>query len=185
MDVNLQNAYTEVLLDNFVSVIKQNVMFQAQLEIAGKTINELNAVAARVDQLAGRNAELETILQSMGDENGRLKTDMVNKNTQVQSTETIRAEKYRLQAAVNEYMRKNRDLEEQVLKAKSESSDALLSNQKTIEELNKYIQRLESVVPANKLKKVKTSNISQPEQSDSVAVTEVVELDNIKSGGSF
>ena len=175
MDVNLQNVYADVLLENFVSVIKQNIMFQAQLEIAGKTINELNAVAARVDQIAGRNAELEAILQSIGGENDRLKTDMVSKDSQVQSTETIRAEKDRLQAAVNEYMRKNRDLEEQVLKAKSKSSDALLSNQKTIEELNEYIHRLESVVPANKLKKVKTSN-GQPEQSD------VVE---IKSGGSF
>ena len=176
MDVNLQNVYADVLLENFVSVIKQNIMFQAQLEIAGKTINELNAIAARVDQMAGRNAELEAILQSIGGENDRLKTDMVSKDSQVNSTETIRAEKDRLQEAVNDYMRKNRDLEEQVLKAKSKSSDALLSNQRTIEELNEYIHRLESVVPANKLKKVKTSN-GQPEQSDDVV--------EVKSGGSF
>ena len=176
MDVNLQNVYADVLLENFVSVIKQNIMFQAQLEIAGKTINELNAIAARVDQIAGRNAELEAILQSIGGENDRLKTDMVSKDSQVNSTETIRAEKDRLQEAVNDYMRKNRDLEEQVLKAKSKSSDALLSNQRTIEELNEYIHRLESVVPANKLKKVKTSN-GQPEQSDDVV--------EVKSGGSF
>ena len=101
---------------------------------------------------------------------------MVSKDSQVNSTETIRAEKDRLQEAVNDYMRKNRDLEEQVLKAKSKSSDALLSNQRTIEELNEYIHRLESVVPANKLKKVKTSN-GQPEQSDDVV--------EVKSGGSF
>ena len=176
MDVNLQNVYADVLLENFVSVIKQNILFQAQLEIAGKTINELNAIAARVDQMAGRNAELEAILQSIGGENDRLKTDMVSKDSQVNSTETIRAEKDRLQEAVNDYMRKNRDLEEQVLKAKSKSSDALLSNQRTIEELNEYIHRLESVVPANKLKKVKTSN-GQPEQSDDVV--------EVKSGGSF
>ena len=176
MDVNLQNVYADVLLENFVSVIKQNILFQAQLEIAGKTINELNAIAARVDQIAGRNAELEAILQSIGGENDRLKTDMVSKDSQVNSTETIRAEKDRLQEAVNDYMRKNRDLEEQVLKAKSKSSDALLSNQRTIEELNEYIHRLESVVPANKLKKVKTSN-GQPEQSDDVV--------EVKSGGSF
>ena len=104
MDVNLQNVYADVLLENFVSVIKQNIMFQAQLEIAGKTINELNAIAARVDQMAGRNAELEAILQSIGGENDRLKTDMVSKDSQVNSTETIRAEKDRLQEAVNDYM---------------------------------------------------------------------------------
>jgi hypothetical protein len=33
MDVRLQNAYVEVLLGNFMEVVKQNLMFQAQIEV--------------------------------------------------------------------------------------------------------------------------------------------------------
>ena len=37
MDINLQNAYVEVVLENFLSVVKQNLLFQAQLEADGIT----------------------------------------------------------------------------------------------------------------------------------------------------
>ena len=33
MDIKLQNAYVKVVLDNFMEVVKQNLLFQAQLEI--------------------------------------------------------------------------------------------------------------------------------------------------------
>ena len=42
MDVNLQNVYTEVLLDNFIAVIKQNIMFQAQIEVMSKSLTEFD-----------------------------------------------------------------------------------------------------------------------------------------------
>jgi len=34
MSVEFSNAYQEILLDNFNSVIKQNMMFQTQLKMA-------------------------------------------------------------------------------------------------------------------------------------------------------
>ena len=34
MSVEFSNAYQEILLDNFNSVIKQNLMFQTQLKMA-------------------------------------------------------------------------------------------------------------------------------------------------------
>ena len=44
MDVNLQNVYTEVLLDNFIAVIKQNIMFQSQIEVMTKSLSEFDKV---------------------------------------------------------------------------------------------------------------------------------------------
>ena len=103
------------------------------------------------------------------------------KDAQVSSTNSLRQEKDRLQSAVNDYMRQIKKLNEDLLKAKSESSDALVKNTEQITELNKYIQKLEMVVPANKLKKVKTGDIS-----DFVKTEEpIVEDETIKNGGTF
>jgi hypothetical protein len=52
MDVRLQNAYVEVLLDNFISVIKQNIMFQAQLEVMNKNVNEADETKRKIAELS-------------------------------------------------------------------------------------------------------------------------------------
>lgn len=198
MDVKLQNAYVEVLLDNFISVIKQNIMFQAQLEVMRGNITEADEIKRKVLELSERNAELqqtvsllETQIESLSGENSNLKSTVDQKDAQVSSTLTLRQEKDRLQSAVNDYMRQIKLLKEDVLKAKAESQDALVSSTHQIDDLNKYIQRLESVVPANKLKKIKTGDLTQFEQPEKteevheVQELKVVEDDNVKSGGSF
>ena len=188
MDVKLQNAYVEVLLDNFIAVIKQNIMFQAQLEVLNKNVQEADEVKRKVKELSDRNVELQAQLsecessnKTLSGEVGNLKTSVGEKDAQVSSTNSLRQEKDRLQSAVNDYMRQIKKLNEDLLKAKSESSDALVRNTTQIEELNKYIQKLEMVVPANKLKKVKTGDIS-----DFVKTEEpIVEDETIKNGGTF
>ena len=203
MDIQLQNAYVEVLLDNFMSVVKQNIMFQAQLEVMKKTLNELNAKQDNVELLQSQNAELEKQLQLLTSENVVLKNDV---NSRV-APETLRNEKSRLQSAVNDYMRQVKTLKTELMEVKAESQEVLVKNNNHIDKLNKYIQRLESVVPANKLKKLKINETTQEEQvTETPEVTEVVEnpteqlltfveeevkqpeiidTDNIKSGGSF
>ena len=188
MDVKLQNAYVEVLLDNFIAVIKQNIMFQAQLEVLNKNVQEADEVKRKVKELSDRNVELQAQLsecessnKTLSGEVGNLKTSVGEKDAQVSSTNSLRQEKDRLQSAVNDYMRQIKKLNEDLLKAKSESSDALVKNTEQITELNKYIQKLEMVVPANKLKKVKTGDIS-----DFVKTEEpIVEDETIKNGGTF
>jgi hypothetical protein len=46
MSVEFSNAYQEILLDNIVSIIKQNFIFQTQLKLtenSGKAKDELQA----------------------------------------------------------------------------------------------------------------------------------------------
>lgn len=200
MDIQLQNAYVEVLLDNFMSVVKQNIMFQAQLEVMKKTLNELNAKQDNVELLQSQNAELEKQLQLLTSENVVLKNDV---NSRV-APETLRNEKSRLQSAVNDYMRQVKTLQSELMEVRAESQEVLIKNNNHIEELNKYINRLESVVPANKLKKVKLGEISPivEEPSNEIPVSTIEQVltfgetgsqseqpesteDNIKSGGSF
>jgi DNA repair ATPase RecN len=170
MDVNLQNVYAEVLLDNFVAVIKQNIMFQAQLEVLTKNASDSEKLKSEIYELKLANNDLQQKVNNLS--GMKLDNDSFN---------NLKQEKDRLQSAVNDYMRQIKKLNEDLLKAKSESSDALVKNATQVEELNKYIQKLEMVVPANKLKKVKTGDIS-----DFVKIEEpIVDDETVKNGGTF
>jgi chromosome segregation ATPase len=190
MDVKLQNAYVEVLLDNFMAVVKQNIMFQAQLEVMKGSVNEADDVKRKIAELSDRNItlqqtneELSKKLQSLDGENASLKNTVGQKDIQVNNTTNIIREKDRLQSAVNGYMRQVKDLENEIKDVRSQSQEVLISNNKRIEELTKYIDKLEMVVPANKLKKVKSIDLTEVESKE-VVVQEDVE-DDIKSGGTF
>jgi len=141
MDVRLQNAYVEVLLGNFMEVVKQNLMFQAQIE---------------VNKTSGSN-------------------------------DSLKQEKDRLQSAVNDYMRQLKETQQEVLKVKSESQNVLLQNNNRIEELTKYVTRLEAVVPANKLKRVKLGEVIQSDTPEITVEEPVLPIgdDIVKSGGTF
>jgi hypothetical protein len=173
MDVKLQNAYVEVLLDNFMAVVKQNLMFQAQMEVMKSAVSEADDVRRKILELSDRNVLLQQTndglvkkLESLSGENVNLKTTVGQKDIQVNNTTNIIREKDRLQNAVNTYMKQVKTLEE-----------TSVENIKRIEELTKYIDKLEMVVPANKLKKLKVVDLT------AFGVEEV--QDNVKSGGTF
>jgi SMC interacting uncharacterized protein involved in chromosome segregation len=195
MDVKLQNAYVNVLLDNFLSVVKQNVMFQAQLEVNKNEFEVLEDFRRQVNDLSRRNEELQHGLQqrdfnlsekdkqinSLISEKDNLKSSLNTKDTQANVMNSIVAEKNRLQNAVNDYMRQLEETRKEILKVKSESQEILIQNVNKIEELNRYILKLENVVPAAKLKKVRLGENVQPEPIDNVQE----ENDLVKSGGTF
>jgi hypothetical protein len=175
MDIKLQNAYVEVLLDNFMAVVKQNIMFQAQMEIMKSAVSEADDVKRKILELSDRNVLLQQTndglvkkLESLSGENVNLKTTVGQKDIQVNNTTNIIREKDRLQSAVNNYMKQVKSLEE-----------TSVDNIKRIEELTKYIDKLEMVVPANKLKKLKVVDLT------AFGVEEVEVKDNVKSGGTF
>jgi predicted RNase H-like nuclease (RuvC/YqgF family) len=167
MDVRLQNAYVEVLLDNFVSVIKQNIMFQAQLEVMNKNVNEADETKRKIAELSASNIELQKLVDNLTGENNTLKTNVDNSQLHVATANSIREEKARLQAAVNDYMKQNKTLTTDLAKFKSE-----------VEEQNKYIAKLEELVPLNKLRKLRKVDITE-------FVEKAPEIDNVKSGGTF
>ena len=175
MDIKLQNAYVEVLLDNFMAVVKQNLMFQAQMEIMKSAVSEADDVRRKILELSERNVLLQQTndglvkkLESLSGENLNLKTTVGQKDIQVNNTTNIIREKDRLQSAVNTYMKQVKALEE-----------TSVNNNKRIEELTKYIDKLEMVVPANKLKKLKVIDLT------AFGVEEAEVKDNVKSGGTF
>ena len=189
MDVKLQNIYSQVLLDNFVAVIKQNVLFQSQLELNKNDIEAVGEQVRRVQELSSRNEELQKsliekdlLIKTLTTERNDLRNTVNSKDSQVTNLNVIVQEKNRLQNAVNDYMRQLEESRKEILKIRSESQEALVNNNKLIDDLNKYIGRLESVVPAAKLKKVRLGENVQPESPESVVIEE---NDLVKSGGTF
>lgn len=112
MDIKLQNAYVKVVLDNFMEVVKQNLLFQAQLEIMKAELVDKDTLQRQVQELSEINEQIKSNVT-------------VQNNNQTQ-------EQKRLQSAVNDYMKKNKNLEDELAKVKSE-----------LAEKNKYIKKTE------------------------------------------
>lgn len=158
MDVKFQNAYVEVLLDNFMSVVKQNIMFQAQLKTSIDSNEELIKTKNALDELSRKYLECEKQITESGNLINALKVDNTNKENQIVNTTSLQKEKDRLQVAANDFMRKIEVLQSNV---------NTLTNQ--LNSQNKYIESLEALVPVTKLKKIKA------QQDD----------DEVKNGGTF
>jgi len=183
MDVRLQNAYVEVLLGNFMEVVKQNLMFQAQIEVNKNSLQEAEDSVRRLKEVSDANIEYQTQLV----EKDKVINELSQLKSSAQNTESLKQEKDRLQSAVNDYMRQLKSAQQDVLTAKSESQNVLMQNNNRIEELTKYVARLETVVPANKLKKVKLGEVVQPDTPEIAVEEPVLPIDNdiVKSGGTF
>jgi myosin heavy subunit len=199
MDVKLQNAYSQVLLDNFLAVVKQNILFQAQLETLKSEIEEANETKRKIQELSNSNVELQKvivekdkiinsstvekdrIINALTVERNALKNDLNSKSSEVSNLNSIVQEKNRLQQAVNDYMRQLNDTKNELMRAKSESQDVLIRNNTRLDELTKYIEKLEAELPANKLKKVKTNGSAV---SEKVIQTETPDS-GVRSGGTF
>lgn len=165
MDVKLQNAYVEVLLDNFLSVVKQNVMFQAQLKTLTDASQELANTKKALEDLAEKYRESESRFSDMNNTVNALRVDNSNKESQIVNTTSLQKEKDRLQTAANDLMRQLGQLKDE----KNNLLGQIETHKQTSDSTNKYIEKLELMIPATKLKKLKAE-----EQNDVV-----------KNGGSF
>ena len=138
MSVEFSNTYQEILLDNLVSIIKQNFIFQTQLKLAeggNKDKAELqekyDTLFSQYESLKSQTPELEAL---------RLRVD---------TNAGAHEEKSRIQSALNDEMRKSVELKGQLEVKSSE----LARQQQEIVDLKNQILKLESSIPTPKPKK--------------------------------
>ena len=154
MSAEFSNAYQEILLDNLMSIIKQNFIFQTQLKLVenvGKQKAELeekyNELIASVDSMQNQLNEAE-----------RFKS-IANMN------DSAHQEKQRIQAALNDEMKKSVRLIKNLEEKNTE-----------INKLKEYITKLEEIAPISKLKKlnpekaIETPKIEEPAPADLFAI---------------
>jgi chromosome segregation ATPase len=138
MSVEFSNTYQEILLDNLVSIIKQNFIFQTQLKLAeggNKDKAELqekyDTLFSQYESLKSQTPELEAL---------KLRVD---------TNAGAHEEKSRIQSALNDEMRKSVELKGQLEVKSSE----LAEKTQEIVDLKNQILKLESSIPTPKLKK--------------------------------
>ena len=138
MSVEFSNTYQEILLDNLVSIIKQNFIFQTQLKLAeggNKDKAELqekyDTLFSQYESLKSQTPELEAL---------RLRVD---------TNAGAHEEKSRIQSALNDEMRKSVELKGQLEVKSSE----LAGKTQEIVDLKNQILKLESSIPTPKPKK--------------------------------
>ena len=93
--------YGRCKIFNFISVVKQNLLFQAQirgLEEHLKIIPELQKSAEQFEELKVEIVELK-------EDNINLKNQLESKNAIVENADKIDTDRFRLQTAVNTQMR--------------------------------------------------------------------------------
>jgi chromosome segregation ATPase len=171
MSVEFHNAYTEVLLENFDAVLKQNLMFQAKIKVQEKVSQASAELQTRIEELLQKNAELEqSIEMSVKNKDSYFNDFATKKETQLQE---INSEKNRIQAALNEAYR-NLSVREQEVSSK----------QNEIDSLQEEVKRLSALIPVTPEPTVVTKNkkIKLEKFVESAPITSQIE---IGSGGTF
>jgi len=165
MSVEFSNAYQEILLDNFNSVIKQNMLFQTQLKIAEEAqknnksdekINllsgEYNVLKSQYDEALKRIAELEprvNMSQSLHDEKTRIQSAL---NEEMRKNSVHREEIQQKNVTIEEHVKKIAEITNELSDLKKE----LEKVNKDVEELNTISEKKESTMP--KVKKTNSKN---------------------------
>lgn len=158
MDVEFLNSYTEVVLENFDSVLKQNLVFQTQLKILGKTKNQIEDLNKKLEEKDKLITELQNSIQL-------LQQDEYKNNS-------IINEKNRIQQALNDIMQQNVVLQENI----KQKDDIILNCNQEISNLKFNIEELK---PVPKLKK------NNDNQIKNVINKNILNKEIIKSGGTF
>ena len=138
MSVEFSNTYQEILLDNLVSIIKQNFIFQTQLKLAEGGNKDKAELQEKYDTLFSQYNSLKS-------QTPELEALRLRVNTNAGAHE----EKSRIQSALNDEMRKSVELKGQLEVKSSE----LARQHQEIVDLKNQILKLESSIPTPKLKK--------------------------------
>jgi len=146
MSVEFSNTYQEILLDNLVSIIKQNFIFQTQLKLAeggNKDKAELqekyDTLFSQYESLKSQTPELEAL---------RLRVD---------TNAGAHEEKSRIQSALNDEMKRSAELKRTLEERDGEISnlkEQILKLESDISSLKEQTLKLEASVPFSKTKKV-------------------------------
>jgi hypothetical protein len=170
-DIKFLEKYNESALDNFVAVVKQNILFQAQ-------ISYLSEQVAHTNELRKQIADFEPVkeaLVKLKDENISLTNELNNKITIIESANKSDAEKYRLQSALNEQSREIERL-----------TNGLVALQEKEQEQTEYIAKLEEMLPKTAKKKLGIAQeqtiVEENGQEESV---DNEQTKTLSSGGSF
>jgi seryl-tRNA synthetase len=167
-DVKFLQHYNETAIDNFVAVVKQNILFQAQIAALSEENKRIPELLKEIDSFE----EVKKKLVELNEANVNLANQLNIKSQIVEKTSKVDTERFRLQTAVNNQMKEINGLK-----------DAL-------EEQQEYIKKLENMLPPSKKKKLGIESDEIEEQVTEEITQEEPTVDNeeketLSTGGTF
>ena len=131
-DIKFLQHYNETAIDNFVAVVKQNILFQAQIAALSEENRRIPELLKEIDSFEETKKQIVTLTEA----NVNLANQLNIKSQIAEKTSKVDTERFRLQTAVNNQMKEINGLKE------------------ALEEQQEYIKKLENMLPASKKKKL-------------------------------
>lgn len=175
-DVKFLTHYNETVIENFISVVKQNLLFQAQI----RGLEEHLKIIPELQKSAEQFEELKVEIVGLKEDNTNLKNQLESKKAIVENADKIDTDRFRLQTAVNTQMREISGYKETIEN---------LQNQ--LKKETEYTKQLEEMLPKTAKKKLGIEIVEQVTKEE-VLKTESLPLNNTEknikvesSGGTF
>ena len=167
-DIKFLQHYNETAIDNFVAVVKQNILFQAQIAALSDENKRIPELLKEIDGFE----EVKKQLVSLTETNVNLANQLNIKSQIAEKTSKVDTERFRLQTAVNNQMKEINGLKE------------------ALEEQQEYIKKLENMLPASKKKKLGLETNEVEKQATEEITQEEPTIDNeeketLSTGGTF
>jgi predicted nucleic acid-binding Zn-ribbon protein len=154
-DIKFLEKYNEAAIDNFLAVVKQNILFQAQVTYLSETNN-------MIPELKKQIADFEKVKDDyvrLQEENVNLKNELNTKISIIDGANKSDAEKFRLQTAMNTQLRDNELLKQASLKL-----------QDKVNELTEHIAKLEEILPKSDAEKFRLQTAMNNQLRDNEAL---------------
>lgn len=154
MDAEFVNTYTEVVVENFDAVLKQNLMLQTQLKMLGKKNQNVDELRVRSESVQKENNELKETLS-------KLESDLTNYKSLEKTASEIdvyKKEIIDLRAAIVKY---DNDLKNAVVfKDKANQLETIaLEKDRVQQALNESMQVVSSLQNDCKVKEDEIANL--------------------------
>jgi len=149
-DIKFLEKYNVAAIDNFVLVVKQNILFQAQVAYLSEQV-------AHVDELKKQIVDFELVKESLiklKEDNANLTNELHSKITIIESANKSDAEKYRLQTSLNEQSREIEQLKNGMISLQEQVKEQT----EQVKEQTEYIAKLEEIKES--FVKLKEDNIN-------------------------
>lgn len=175
-DVRFLTHYNETVIENFISVVKQNLLFQAQI----RGLEEQLKIIPELQKSAEQFEVLKVEINRLKEDNVNLKNQLDSKVAIVENANKVDTERFRLQTAVNTQM-----------KEITGYKDTIANLQNQLKKETEYTKQLEEMLPKTAKKKLGIEIVEQITKEE-VQKTESLPLNNTEeklkvesSGGTF
>lgn len=183
VDTNFLVSFNDVIQENFVSVVKQNLLFQAQIKILEEQIKIIPEYEEKIKALELTKDEVKGLLH----ENNDLKNELNQKNEYIENAAKEDTDRHRLQSAVNAQAKEISDLKETIESLTNKNKKNVDTLNSELKKQKEYVVQLEEMIPNSKRKKLGLPLVEEKVKEDAPLETKNNDkkLELVASGGSF